>query len=219
MQNQILNIVFIIFSGIAEGLALLQMLEVSTDRIKKSIYILHWSLLAFLPALVNVLGDGGATASLVKNILYWGLALVAIVFFYSDPVWKRLAALFLISFGLMSSELLVLIFVKMPGAELEMLKDKSSDISVLFVGIGTCFSVISMSIIVLLWRKFFRRGFSFKHLGLFLFYTIYYMASIAIMQREIWNNDFTSSSAWVILTNLLCVIMWPVIIFSQKKKR
>lgn len=218
MLNQFINIIFMTLAGTAQGIALEYMLDTNNIRTKKSFRIVYWTILAFMPSVLNVMVDSGNSTIILRNIIHWGMAIIAIICFYLGPVWRRLLAVVLVYFGMTTADLVLLLVMHIFKIDWMVFWDKGSTISVVFVGIGMSISIVVIAIIAYVWRKLFYKGEKVKYFGFFMIYMLGYVVSIAYSQLQIWNYQLSVKALWPILTSMICEIALLSIIFSQSEK-
>lgn len=219
MLNQLINILLMTLLGTAQGVALEQMLE-TNPKIKSWFRIAYWTFLASIPSLINVLISSTETTVVLRNTIHWVLALIAVAFFYTDPVWRRILGIVLAYFGMSSADLVLLVVVQFTGVDIQLMYDKTNSITTFFVGVATGISIVCISALVIVWKKVFYKGSHLKYFPFFLVYTIGYVSTLLVMEFEIWGYTLGNhvGCAWAVLTGTICEVALLIIIFSQSEK-
>lgn len=216
MINQILNIVFMTLTGTAQGLAMEYMMEIKKGSIQKAFRIIYWTVLAFIPSIINVFIGTGENTIIVRTFIHWGLVFVAIIKFYAEPMWRKLLAVVVLTMGVTSGELMligVLQFEKV--AKIFYVND---EIYSFFVGIGNFLSIGCIALIAVVWKKLFYKGRKTKYLWFFILYVSNYIINVTFMVFSVWTKNLTSYEVWPVFTAIICEIAIIGIIFSQSEK-
>lgn len=216
MFNKLIAILFMSVMGAVQGLALDQMLEVNNQNVKKRFRITYWTMLGILSAIANVLTNNQIPA--LQFGIYGIGVVLPILYFYKDPIWRRILAFFLMVVGLTSAEMLVMLIVKFTNVDVGIFYDRTKSIVVFCIGVGNIFAIFVISIIVVVWKKLFYRRSRIKYFWFFLAYVFNYFVTLAFMEVEFRSLNVGTSEFWPVLTSIICEIALLFIIFSQSEK-
>ena len=111
-----------------------------------------------------------------------------------------------------------MISIQTAGVNVQVLADKSSSITVFFVGLGNMFSIVFIVGIVIMWKRLFHKGTSMKYFGFIILHATSYIVSLLILQFHIWDDQVEFSVLLPLLTCIVCEISVLAIIFSQSEK-
>lgn len=216
MFNKIITIIFMSVMGTVQGLALDQMLQVDYQKTRILFRISYWTMLGVLSAIANVVTNN--QIPMLQFGIYGVGVLFPILYFYTDPIWRRILAFFLMVAGLTSAELVVLLFVEFTKLDVGLFYDRTNSIVVFCIGVGNFFAILIISIMVVVWKKLFHKGSKIKYFWFFLLYVFNYFVTLAFMEIEFRNLEVGTSEFWPVLTSIICEISLLAVIFSQSEK-
>ena len=215
------NILFMTIGGSTQGIAMEYMLQTKQNT-SRWMRLFYWIGFTFILSSMNVLMGSDKSTFALRNVLNVSFILIALVLFYSEPFWKRIVAALVVTFGVMTAEL-CLAYGLQSGllakeTVIEIANNKNTPISVLIVGVGAGMSIITVSIVVAIWRKISHKGSETKYYFFFLIYLINHLISVYFMELVVWGERSTMNAFWSVMTSLVCQIILLFIVFEQAEK-
>lgn len=218
MYSQIASILFMTVAGTVQGIALEYMLETNDKRTNKLFRVIYWTILAFIPSAINVLGENIVNSIGLRQMVHWGMAIIAMFWFYKDPIWRRIVAVFLVYLGMCCADLMFPLTSTITGLEISYFLDRSNPVVMFFVGIGMSISVICIFMIAFVWRKFIHKSQEISYVYFFIIYMLNHFVTFMIMETQLWQFDLQQHELNPAITGFICEAAMLVIVFSQSEK-
>lgn len=219
MINQVFGMILMTVSGAIQGWAMEHMIEHKNPKISVKKRMIFWFVLSAIASFLNVFSNNALVTQTFRQILYGGCVLFALKFFYKDPVWRRILAMFLVFFAFTMSEFGMVLAYQFQGIDFELLQDRTNAIAVIFIAIGSLISCISTLIVVILWKKAFQKGNRFEYTWFIIGYAFYQYFSQFIMANSIYDSNINNSEVIVVSVGMICLIVLLFTVFSQVEKQ
>lgn len=219
MINQVFGMILMTVSGAIQGWAMEHMIEHKNPKISVKKRMIFWFVLSAIASFLNVFSNNALMTQTFRQLFYFGSVLFALKFFYKDPVWRRMLAMFLVFFAFTMSEFGMVFAYQFQGIDFELLQDRTNAMAVVFIAIGSLITCISTLIIVSLWKKVFQKGNRFEYTWFIIGYSIYQYFSQFIMTNSIYDSNINNSEVIVVFIGMICLIVLLFTVFSQVEKQ
>lgn len=218
MVNQIFAIIFMTIPGIMYGVSLEYMMAIKKRGTNAVIRVLYWTVCFAITACVNILVSAGQDTHLFRAAFYWIFTGVALWRFYGDKVWKRIVAIIFLFFAMSLSEFSFVIGIQFEHIDAYVLSDRTNPLTVLMIGLGSLITCIACMILIILWKKMFRKGEKMRYLGAVILYSMNHYITLYIMVSSVWKKVLDSNAVGVVVLSVLCEMALLLVIFSQVEK-
>lgn len=205
-------------SGVVQGLAMEYMME---QKNSKTIFwgrMLYWTIFTAIASAINVLGADVQATHNIRAILYWGCVVCALIFFYKDPFWRMILAIFLVFFAYSLSEFGLVIAFYFTDIDMTILEDRTKAISIFMIGVGMLFSCVACLILVILWKKAFNKGRELRYAWFIVLYALNYFGGLFVWANSVYDSKVDTNETLAVVFGTLCQVALLFIVFSQVEK-
>lgn len=219
MINQIIGVILMSISGTLQGMAMEHMIDKKSEKSTPVGRVLYWTIWGIILSSMNVFADKAVETQTIRQILYWASTFAALIFFYKDPLWRKFLAMILLFFAFTMSEFGNYFAIQFQGISVEVLQDRTTDISIIYIGIGSILSCVSILILLALWQKAFKKGIRLKYTWFIIAYAFVQFINQNIMTNSIYNSNMRGSEVGVLSLGIICIIVLLFTVFSQVEKQ
>lgn len=218
-MNQIIGVILMSISGAVQGIAMEYMIDKKSENSTPVGRVLYWTIWGIIMSCMNVFAENPENTQPLRQLLYWGSTLFALKFFYKDPLWRKFLAMILVFFAFTMSEFGNYFAIQIQGISVEVLKDRTSNTAILFIAIGSLLSCVSILILLVLWKKAFKKGKNLKYTWFIIVYAFVQFIYQYIMTNSIYDSNISGLEVIVVSLGMICIIVLLFTVFSQVEKQ
>lgn len=218
-MNQIIGVILMSISGAVQGIAMEYMIDKKSENSTPVGRVLYWTIWGIIMSCMNVFAENPEDTQTLRQLLYWGSTLFALKFFYKDPLWRKFLAMILVFFAFTMSEFGNYFAIQIQGISVEVLKDRTSNTAILFIAIGALLSCVSILILLILWKKAFKKGKNLKYTWFIMIYALIQFVYQNIMTNAIYASNISGLEVTVVSLGMICIIVLLFTVFSQVEKQ
>lgn len=196
-----------------------QMAEPNDERATKLVRVLVWVIYGCAGIAIKVIVNEQSATQLFSLIHGIGGFFVFLCIFYKGTIWGKLMIALAVFFGTSLSEILLLVVI--PRAELASMTEwNMQNIQIMMMtGLGAVLSSIGIWLVIVVWKRAFKKVKTPKHAYIFCIYAFFQTFSFSKIHYLVEDGVTNLSVYYSMLSTIICGVCLAVVIFYELQKQ